>query len=76
MKKSSLMIILVLSSFVLISCQDVKTEHTVKFLTDGGSLVSDQTVKDGELVTKPEDPIKEDFLFKFWTLDGLEFYFV
>jgi len=47
-----------------------KVEYTVKFDVDGGTEVSEQKVKEGEKVVKPEDPTKEGVVFDGWTLDG------
>jgi len=52
-----------------------KTEFTVKFETDGGSTVVEQKIKEGEKVTKPQDPAKNGYIFKGWTLNGKEYNF-
>ncbi len=44
--------------------------HTVKFESDGGSAVLDQTVADGEKAVKPADPTKEGFEFGGWYKDS------
>ena len=49
--------------------------HTVTFDVDGGTTVSTQKVEDGNKATKPEDPTKTDYGFKYWTLDDSEFNF-
>ena len=42
-------------------------EYLVTFNTDGGSHVDPQTVKHGEIATKPvPDPTKDGFIFKGW----------
>ena len=52
------------------------TIYTVTFNTDGGSAVSEQTVKAGEKATKPADPTKEGHTFKGWYLpDDTEYNF-
>ncbi|MCR5157369.1 MAG: InlB B-repeat-containing protein [Butyrivibrio sp.] len=45
-------------------------QYTVSFDSNGGSAVSPQTVNDGELAVKPEDPVLEDYIFDGWMLDG------
>ena len=43
--------------------------HTVKF-NDGTNEMS-QTVKDGETLTVPEDPIKPGYEFDYWEINGV-----
>ena len=40
--------------------------YTVKFDSDGGSVVESAVVKDGAKVTKPADPTKTGYTFKGW----------
>lgn len=49
--------------------------YTVTFDSNGGSEVDPQTVNAGEKATKPADPTKDGFTFKYWTLDGAEYDF-
>ena len=42
---------------------------------NGGDAVSYYTVKRGETVSKPKDPIKEGYTFKYWSYKGEEFDF-
>ena len=51
-------------------CYIQKTAITVKFDTDGGSVIETQTVKYGETVVKPSDPQKEGVVFSRWELNG------
>ena len=51
------------------------SDHKVTFDSDGGSLVTTQTVKDGEKATKPIDPTKENNDFIEWQLNGLAYNF-
>ena len=44
--------------------QDVT--YTVTFDTDGGNTIESQTVKEGEKAFKPENPVKEGFVFVNW----------
>ena len=57
------------------SSTPVKQTFTVTFNTDGGSLVSSQTVEKGNKVVKPVNPTKEGYTFDCWTLGLLEFNF-
>lgn len=43
--------------------------HTVKFDTDGGSVLSDLTVVHGGYATKPTNPSKEGYTFVGWYTD-------
>lgn len=55
------------------SCQDVtvivSTDCTVKFESNGGTEVPDQTVSYGEKLTRPEDPSREGYQFDGWYSD-------
>ena len=44
-------------------------EYVVYFLAGSGTSVPNQTVTEGGLVTKPEDPYKEGYLFGGWYKD-------
>lgn len=44
--------------------------HTVNFDTDGGSMVAQQTVNDGETAAVPDIPTKNGYTFSGWTLNG------
>ncbi len=50
-------------------------KYIVVFDTDGGTKISNQKVEKGKTVTKPNDPIKDDYDFIKWTLDGKEYSF-
>ncbi len=41
----------------------------VKFETNGGSKINSQTVKKGNLATKPDAPTKEGYIFEGWYTD-------
>ena len=56
------------------------TERMVTFMALGGAFADGSdvlsfTVKDGETVRKPKDPVKKGFTFKGWTLDGATYGF-
>ena len=44
----------------------VATYFTVSFDTDGGTAIADQSVRDGNLATKPADPTKDGYTFGGW----------
>ncbi|MDD6995766.1 MAG: InlB B-repeat-containing protein [Candidatus Borkfalkiaceae bacterium] len=50
--------------------------YTVTFDTQGGSSVDSQVVEEESYITKPEDPVKEGYVFLGWVdADGNEFDF-
>jgi len=55
------------------SCQDVtiiiSTDCTVRFETNGGTKIPDQTVLYGEKLQRPEDPIRKGFHVEGWYTD-------
>ena len=50
-------------------------KYTVTFDTDGGTKIESVEVKKYDTVSKPEDPTKESYTFKGWTVDGAEYKF-
>ncbi len=48
---------------------------TIYFDSNGGSEVIGEIVKNGNVLIKPEDPIKEGFIFKEWTLNNKKYDF-
>lgn len=50
-------------------------EFTVTFDADGGSEVSAQTVVGGDTAERPEDPVREGYIFLNWVLDGVAYDF-
>lgn len=44
--------------------------YKVAFQTNGGNAITEQTVRTGEKVTKPEDPVKFGFEFAGWYSDS------
>lgn len=47
----------------------VSTDCRVKFESNGGTAVEDQTVAYGETVARPEDPQRDDWYFAGWYAD-------
>lgn len=65
----SLLTIVVLIGCLFSACSKEIT-YTVVFDSMGGSSVESQIVKEGEVITKPNNPQKEGFTFIEWQLDG------
>ena len=51
--------------------QPDKNTFTVKFNTNGGSVINDVTVEGNQTVSKPADPTKEGYTFDGWYTDIL-----
>lgn len=69
MKKTRLSILLVLGIFLIAGCSCSKEKFTVTFDSNGGTYIEKQIVTKGDKVEKPKTPIKEGFLFDYWSLD-------
>ena len=50
------------------------TKYTISFDSNGGSSVSNQVVSSGGKVTKPSDPTRSTYYFRYWTKDGVNEY--
>ena len=50
-------------------------EYTVKFDTDGGSVIESVKVTKGETVKRPDNPTKEGYVFSDWYLSDSIFDF-
>ena len=53
----------------------IVTKYTVSFDSDGGTPIDSQQVIGGDIVIKPEDPVKEGYEFLNWTVDGIVYDF-
>ena len=52
------------------------SEHTVSFMALGGKPEPQaQRVVHGDKATRPQDPVKNGFIFQVWTLDGVPYGF-
>ena len=52
-----------------------ETTFTIKFNSDGGTKVANQTLKKGEKVTEPTDVTKEGFILSGWYLNKTKYDF-
>lgn len=52
------------------SIKDNVKVYTVTFDSDGGTEVSSQVVISGNVVVEPISPEKDEYMFKYWTLNG------
>lgn len=51
------------------------TVYTVKFDTAGGNNIAEQKVKEGQTVTKPNDPIRDGYDFVGWYYNDTQYNF-
>ena len=72
MKKILLILLTALFLSFISACTNVnennKNTYTVLFDSDGGTSVDKQEIVEGEKITKPTDPTKENYLFDGWFL--------
>lgn len=47
-----------------------RTKYTVTFDTNGGSEITSQIIKEGDLLQRPEDPTKDGYSFAGWYLNS------
>lgn len=47
----------------------ISTACTVSFHTNGGNEIADQTVQFGEKINRPQDPVREGYVFDGWYTD-------
>lgn len=45
------------------------TTYSITFNTNGGSYISGQSVESGKIIIKPNDPVRQDYVFKGWYSD-------
>lgn len=50
---------------------ETKVFHTITFDTQGGSTIEPVQVEDGELLPRPEDPVREGYEFRGWYWDPM-----
>lgn len=68
MKKLLYLVLLFSTIFLVIGCK--KGEYVIKFESNGGSAIADLVVKAEDNVTKPTDPVKENYSFAGWYIDS------
>ena len=69
-------IIIVSLVTVIIALSFMKTKtFVVNFVTNGGSEIVSQEVKNGENAAKPVNPTKDGYTFEGWYLNGEKYYF-
>ena len=69
----SILLTLVLLMAVPVNAVDADARpvfHTVTFDTDGGSEINAQKVLHGDCVIRPDDPVKEGYMFLGWKEEG------
>ena len=52
-----------------------KKKYTITFDTDGGSVINNQIVYEGDKIIEPENPTKEGYKFLRWEYNGTEYNF-
>ncbi len=73
-----LTIIAVISGYIAYTLINDKVSNTIYYVvfdSNGGSRVNTITVKLNEAAEKPEDPKKEGYKFKYWTLNKTKYDF-
>lgn len=55
--------------------EDETVKYTVKFNSDGGSSIKSQKIKEGSKASKPSDPTKRGYSFKYWSLNDKQYEF-
>ena len=73
-----LTVIIAIGIYIVYGLVNEKVDNTfyyVVFDSDGGTRVPTATVKINEVAIKPDDPTKEGYNFKYWTLNRVEYDF-
>ena len=52
------------------SSTEINEQYTIYFNTNGGSNVDSQTILENNTISKPNDPIKDGYIFDGWYLDS------
>jgi hypothetical protein len=73
MKKILLFALSAILFFILASCkpEDSALSYEVSFNSAGGSTIESQSVEEDSLVTKPANPTKDLFEFRYWYTDDM-----
>ena len=58
-------------AFTVTACrkEDKTATYAVTFVTSGGTQIAPQYVREGETATRPEDPVRDGFIFVNWYAD-------
>jgi uncharacterized repeat protein (TIGR02543 family) len=76
MKKALYVLLAALTIIGMVSCGggggggDTRDEFTVTFYTNGGNDIAPVTVKEGDKLTRPADPVKNNWDFDAWYTDA------
>ena len=76
--RKSIIITLIIGALVLFALFFIigdKKTYTISFNSEGGSDVASQKVKEGDRVTIPTNPVKEDYTFVRWEYQNEEYDF-
>lgn len=71
-KKILLSVIVLALLFVITGCGK---KFTVTFNSNGGNAIESQEIKKNERATEPTPPIKNEYIFLYWELDGKKYNF-
>lgn len=78
MKKNILSLILIICaiiSFIMFFISRNNQEYLVVFDSNGGTIIQNQKVKYHKNVIKPQDPVRNNFVFQGWMKDGQKYNF-
>lgn len=82
-KSISILCALLLMLLTLFSCNTSTDEeatapsnlHTVKFNSNGGTYIPDVEVRDGQKISEPDAPTRENYIFLYWENDNRRWLF-
>ena len=55
--------------------EETENMYVIKFVTDGGSEIGEELIKENEKVVKPMNPKKDGYIFVEWQLNGKKYDF-
>ena len=69
---SSLLIVIsiIFAMFIVVKSREKESVYNVIFDSNGGTLIQNQKIEKGNKVEKPDDPIKDGYVFLRWTYQG------
>jgi uncharacterized repeat protein (TIGR02543 family) len=73
-KKLSVILMLTLSIGLVSGCGlfdwlETKNSYTINFVTNGGTIIEEIQVEEGDFANAPQDPTKQNYSFTGWFLD-------